>query len=140
MFLLPSAVDVSYLSDAKHPLLISFLLFQNKHICTGFCRSTGGTGPASPNMPETLNGLHAWPGTPNMGMALQTKAVKENQRLAEEHGAVFFFSTRAMQLEQATDGRVTGVFAKSADGNIHLYRAARGVQRRNAGLDCLKCP
>lgn len=29
--------------------------------------------PASPNMPETLNGLHAWPGTPNMGMALQTK-------------------------------------------------------------------
>ena len=83
--------------------------------------------PASPNMPEALNGLHAWPGTPNMGMALQTKAVKANQRLAEEHGAVFFFSTRAMQLEQAADGRVTGVFAKSADGTIHLYRAARGV-------------
>ena len=83
--------------------------------------------PASPNMPETLNGLHAWSGTPNMGMALQTKAVKANHRLAEKQGARFFFSTRALQLEQAADGRVTGVFAKSADGSICLYRAGKGV-------------
>ena len=48
MFLLPSTVDVSYLSDAKHPLLLSFLLLQNKHVGTSFCRSTGGTGTGVP--------------------------------------------------------------------------------------------
>ena len=83
--------------------------------------------PASPDMPEILNGFHAWPGTPNMGVALQTKAVRANQRLAEEHGAKFFFSTRALQLEQAEDGRVLGVFAKNADGSVCLFRAAKGV-------------
>lgn len=83
--------------------------------------------PASPNMPETLNGFHAWPGTPNMGMELQTKAVKANHRLAEEHGARFFFSTRAVQLEQAENGCVTGVYAKDAEGKLGLYRARKGV-------------
>ncbi len=83
--------------------------------------------PASPNMPETLNGFHAWPGTPNTGMELQTKAVKVNHRLAEEHGARFFFSTRAVQLEQVEDGRVTGVYAKDAQGKLGLYRARKGV-------------
>lgn len=83
--------------------------------------------PASPNMPEVINGFHAWPGTPNMGMALQTKAVKANQCLAEKQGARFFFSTRALQLEQSPDGRVTGVFAKRADGKIELYHASKGV-------------
>lgn len=83
--------------------------------------------PPSPNMPEILNGLHAWPGTPNMGVALQNKAVKANQQLAEERGAIFFFSTRALQLEQAEDGRVLGVFAECSDGSIHLYRATKGV-------------
>ena len=83
--------------------------------------------PPSPNMPEMLNCFHAWPGTPNMGMELQGKAVKANHRQAEEHGAKFFFSTRALQLEQTADGRVTGVFAKGADGCICLYRAEKGV-------------
>lgn len=83
--------------------------------------------PPSPHMPETLNGFHAWPGTPNMGMALQTRAVKASQQLAREHGAEFFFSTRALQLEQAEDMRVTGVYGRSADGSICLYRAAKGV-------------
>ena len=83
--------------------------------------------PASPHMPETLNGFHAWPGTPNMGMALQTKAVKENHRLAEKCGARFFFSTRALQLEQSMDGHVRGVFARGEDGAVRLYRAAKGV-------------
>lgn len=78
-------------------------------------------------MPETLNGFHAWPGTPNMGMELQTKAVKANHRLAEEHGARFFFSTRAVQLEQAENGCVTGVYAKDAEGKLGLYRARKGV-------------
>ena len=83
--------------------------------------------PPSPHMPETLNGFHAWPGTPNMGMALQTRAVKASQQLAREHGAEFFFSTRALQLEQAEDMRVTGVYGRSADGSICLYWAAKGV-------------
>lgn len=54
--------------------------------------------PPSPHFPKELNGLKAWPGTPNMGVALQDKAVKGNQRLAEERGARFFFETRACQL------------------------------------------
>ena len=68
--------------------------------------------PPSPHMPETLNGFHAWPGTPNMGMALQTRAVKASQQLAREHGAEIFFSTRALQLEQAENMRVTGVYGQ----------------------------
>ena len=83
--------------------------------------------PASPNMPETLNGFHAWPGTPNMGMELQRKAVQKNHQLAEERGARFFFYTRALQLEQDEESRVIGVFAKSADGSIKRYCATKGV-------------
>ena len=83
--------------------------------------------PASPNMPKTLNGFHAWNGTPNMGMQLQTKAIKANHKLAEEQGARFFFATYALQLEQTPDKRVTGVYAKSKDGTINLYRASKGV-------------
>ena len=54
--------------------------------------------PLSPNMPETQNGIHAWGGTPNLGMKLMQKTVKETQRIARELGAVFLFDTRAEQL------------------------------------------
>lgn len=82
--------------------------------------------PPSPNFPKSLNGLKAWPGTPNMGVALQNKAVKGNQKLAQEHGARFFFGVRACQLLK--DGnRVTGVIGQLPDGSYCAFRAARGV-------------
>lgn len=82
--------------------------------------------PPSPHFPETLNGLRAWPGTPNMGAALQNKAVKENQRLAKAGGARFFFGARACRL--AKDGeRVTGVIGQLPDGRLCMFRARKGV-------------
>ena len=82
--------------------------------------------PPGPHFPEMLNGLHAWPGTANMGMELQNKAVKENQRLAKEKGARFFFGTRAIQLNK--DGsRVSGVIGQLKDGSYVLFEARKGV-------------
>ncbi|MCD8153119.1 MAG: FAD-dependent oxidoreductase [Clostridiales bacterium] len=82
--------------------------------------------PQSPNFPKTINGFHAYSGTPNMGVALQTRAVKGNQKIAREHGAEFFFETRACQLIQA-DRRVTGVIAQRADGSYIRLNAKLGV-------------
>ncbi|MCC8023810.1 MAG: FAD-dependent oxidoreductase [Clostridium sp.] len=82
--------------------------------------------PPSPNFPVSLNGLHAWPGTPNMGMVLQNKAVKGNQRLAEEAGARFFFETTACQLKK-NGNRVCGVFGQLKDGSYVLFEAKKGV-------------
>lgn len=82
--------------------------------------------PQSPNFPATLNGFHAYSGTPNMGVALQTKAVKGNQEIAIEHGAKFFFDTKACQLTQ-NDRKVTGVIAKKADGSYIRLNARLGV-------------
>lgn len=82
--------------------------------------------PPSPHFPKELNGLKAWPGTPNMGVALQDKAVKGNQRLAEERGARFFFETRACQLTKE-NGRVTGAVGQLPDGTYCLFHAEKGV-------------
>ena len=82
--------------------------------------------PPSPNFPHSLNGLKAWPGTPKMGIALQDKAVKGNQRLAKERGARFFFGTRACQLTK-DNGRVTGVVGQLPDGSYCLFEACKGV-------------
>lgn len=82
--------------------------------------------PPSPNFPKSLNGLKAWPGTPNMGVALQNKAVKGNQRLARERGARFFFGTKACQLTKAA-GCVTGVIGRLPDGTYCRFQAAKGV-------------
>lgn len=60
--------------------------------------------PPSPHFPKSLNGMKAWPGSANMGVELQDKAVKGCQRIAKEHGAKFFFGARAEQLVR-TDGR-----------------------------------
>lgn len=82
--------------------------------------------PPSPNFPKTLNGLRAWPGTPRMGTALQNKAVKGNQQLAREHGARFFFGSKACQLTR--DGsRITGVIGQLPDGGYCLFEAKKGV-------------
>ncbi|KIR01733.1 Twin-arginine translocation pathway signal [Lachnospiraceae bacterium TWA4] len=67
--------------------------------------------PQSPNFPITLNGFHAYSGTPNMGPTLQNKAVKASQRIAKEHGARFFFETKACQLIKE-ENRVSGVIDK----------------------------
>ena len=82
--------------------------------------------PVSANMPATQNGIHAWTGTPNMGMSLMRKALKENQRLASACGARFLFGTRAEQLTTA-DGAVTGVTAIDPDGNWIQIAAKKGV-------------
>ena len=81
--------------------------------------------PAAEEMPETQNGIHAWTGTPNLGMHLMRKAVKENQRLAAKQGARFLFETRAEQLI-VEDGAVQGVICKN-DCLWIKVRAAKGV-------------
>ena len=82
--------------------------------------------PSSPNMPDTLNGLRAWPGSANMGVALQNKALLGNQRLARERGASFFFGTTACQLRKR-GSRVTGVIARDEQGQCTLFEANKGV-------------
>lgn len=82
--------------------------------------------PPSPNFPKTLNGLRAWPGTPNMGVALQDKAVKGNQEIAKKHGAEFFFGVKACQLKKENQ-RITGVIGKLPNGTYELFEAEKGV-------------
>lgn len=82
--------------------------------------------PPSPNFPQSLNGLRAWSGTPRMGVELQNKAVKGNQQIAKEHGARFFFGTRACQLVREGD-RVTGVIGQLPDGRYCRFEGAKGV-------------
>lgn len=80
----------------------------------------------SPNMPQTLNGLHAYPGTAMMGVAVQNSAIKKNQKLAEENGAVFLFGTKAK--EPVMNGkRVAGVLAENGDGELIRIEASKGV-------------
>lgn len=82
--------------------------------------------PRSPNFPQTINGFHAYSGTANMGIALQNKAIKENQRLAKEAGTKFFFETRACQLLQGRRG-VYGVIAQRTDGTYCIMEAGKGI-------------
>lgn len=82
--------------------------------------------PQSPNFPETINGFHAYSGTPNMGMELQEVAVKRNQQIAKNHGARFFFDTRACQLTKDGD-RVASVIGQAADGTYIEFVANKGV-------------
>lgn len=82
--------------------------------------------PPSPHMPNALNGFRAWPGTPNMGVVLMTRAVKENQRIAKEDGARFFFGTQGCQLTKENE-MVTGVIAQLPDGVYIRFRAKKGV-------------
>lgn len=77
--------------------------------------------PQSPNFPDTLNGLRAYSGAANMGIALQNKAVKANQRLAEQQGARFLFGVKACQLVKE-GGRVTGVVAQKQTELIFCAR------------------
>lgn len=82
--------------------------------------------PKSPHFPDSLNGLKAWPGTPDMGIELQNKAVKGNQQTAKKLGAEFFFGTRACELVKE-NGRVTGVIGQKEDGSYCFFQAEKGV-------------
>lgn len=80
----------------------------------------------SPNMPRTLNGIHAYAGTAMMGAQLQNSAVKKNQEIAETNGAVFLFETKAEELLK--DGRrVVGVIARNTEGKLIRIEAKKGV-------------
>lgn len=82
--------------------------------------------PQSPNAPKAQNHIRAWTGTPNLGMKLMTKAVRLNQKLAEENGAEFYFETYAEQLTKE-NGRVTGVIGRLSDGTYCEFAARKGV-------------
>ena len=82
--------------------------------------------PPDPAFPYCLNGLRSWPGSANMGVKLQDKAVKLSQEIARKNGAVFFFDTRACELTKE-NGRVTGVIARGKDGRYLSFCAKKGV-------------
>lgn len=82
--------------------------------------------PPSPNFSYELNGLKSWPGSANMGVELQTKAVKLSQQIARSHGARFYFDTKACELIRE-NGRVFGVIAKNAKGEYVSFSARTGV-------------
>ena len=82
--------------------------------------------PPSPNFPKQLNGLKAWPGSANMGVKLQDRAVKAAQQIAKVHGTRFFFDTKACELIREGD-RVTGVKALRPDGTYAAFCGRKGV-------------
>lgn len=79
----------------------------------------------SPNMPENLNGIHAYAGTAVMNVEIQNKAVKLSQKLAEDNGATFLWETKAKQLI-VSNGKVTGLIVNSKDKFIQI-NAHKGV-------------
>lgn len=80
----------------------------------------------SPHMPETLNGIHAYPGTAMMDVKGQNTAIKKNQELAARQGAKFFFETKARELIKEGK-RVAGVVAQKKDGSYIKIYASKGV-------------
>lgn len=86
-----------------------------------------GLTPPSPHMPKSLNGIHAWSGTPYMGMLLMIKTVKENQRIAKEKGAKFYYGVKAAQIDTDEEGNVIGVVGQTKEGTYYRYKANKGV-------------
>ena len=82
--------------------------------------------PPSPNFPKELNGLRAWPGSANMGVKLQDKAVKAAQQLAKNYGTAFFFGTKACELIK-DDNHVSGVIVILPDNTYAAFYGKRGV-------------
>lgn len=82
--------------------------------------------PQSGHFPKALNGFKAWSGTPDMGVVLQNKALKANQRIAAEHGARFYFETKALQLIKDGD-TVTGAIGEATDGSLCRFLGRKGV-------------
>lgn len=82
--------------------------------------------PPSPNFPKELNGLKAWVGSANMGVELQDKAVRASQQIAKDHGAIFYFGTKACELIKE-NGVVNGVIAAMPDGSHAAFYGKNGV-------------
>jgi hypothetical protein len=82
--------------------------------------------PRSVHFPQMLNGFHAWSGTANMGVKLQDKALKGNQKIAVKNGARFFFEMTANQLIKE-NGRIAGVIAKNKNGEYYCFSADKGI-------------
>lgn len=82
--------------------------------------------PQSENAPKSQNHILSWTGTPNLGMKLMRKLMKENQKIAQTKGAEFFFDTKALRLEKA-DSRVSAVLCRLPDGDIIRIRAKKGI-------------
>lgn len=80
----------------------------------------------SPNMPETLNGFHAYPGTAYMTVEVQNTAVKKNQARAQEQGTLFLFETKAKRLLKEGK-KITGIIAEQKDGSCIQINVSRGV-------------
>ncbi|HBF2106368.1 TPA: FAD-dependent oxidoreductase [Clostridioides difficile] len=80
----------------------------------------------SPNMPETLNGFHAYLGTAYMTVEVQNTAVKKNQARAQEQGALFLFETKAKRLLKEGK-KITGIVAEQKDGSYIQINVSRGV-------------
>ena len=82
--------------------------------------------PPSSHFPASLNGLRAWPGSANMGVKLQDKAVRASLHIAEELGATLCFGTRALELVKEGK-RVVGAIVLLPDGTYAEIRASKGV-------------
>lgn len=80
----------------------------------------------SVNMPKSLNGIHAYTGSAYMTLQVQNSALKKNQNLAKNNGAVFYFETRAEQLIIDKLG-VKGVIARKNDGTYIRITSLKGV-------------
>lgn len=80
----------------------------------------------SPNMPNTLNGFHAYPGTAYMTVEIQNSAVKKNQALAQDQGVQFLFETKAKRLIKKGN-KITGILAEQKDGSCLQIHTAKGV-------------
>lgn len=80
----------------------------------------------SPNMPETLNGFHAYPGTAYMTVEIQNAAVKKNQARAQEQGVLFLFETKAKRLLKEGK-KITGIVAEQKDGSCIRINVSGGV-------------
>ena len=83
--------------------------------------------PSHPQFTGDISGFRFWPGCARFpGIASLTKVTQANQQVAKAHGARFLYETRAEQLVK-TDGRVTGVIAKTGDGSYIQLNARKGV-------------
>lgn len=73
----------------------------------------------SEHMPETLNGIHAYPGTAIMPVQVQNSMIKKTHAFIEKNGGKILFGTKAVKL-LTEDGKVTGAILKKDEELIHV--------------------
>ena len=85
--------------------------------------------PASVHRPKSVSGFKTWLGTARLldefGYSA-TELMRDNIKVAREHGAQILWKTRALQLER-NDERITGVIVSDQDGNYMRLNAAKAV-------------